>query len=372
MDALLEKSPPREARANLRIFDADVHPVLESGIQSLYDYMPEAWRERFIRKRAFVSAYSLPLRFQHPNGAIDRDDAKTPSGKPAASDPKYLVEDLLERNGIGGALLNNLQVAGICAVLGSLDETVVLAAASNDFFIENWLPVDRRLKFAMAIPSQNPTAAAAEIRRVGRHPQVAAVALPLVNILMGHPYYWPIYEAAQELNLPVVVHATGTDSIFQGTPITTGGLPDTYLERYVTLVQMGESSVTSLVCSGVFERYPGLKVVFAELGVLWLVPLLWRLDRSWRQLRHETPWVKRSPIDYVHERIRFTTQPIDEPRDHGDLEKMLSLLGYDVLVFSTDYPHWDNELPDQIISRIPVAERENVFFNNAANVFRMS
>jgi uncharacterized protein len=256
-------------------------------------------------------------------------------------------------------------------VLGSVDETIALASAFNDFFADKWLPVDKRLRFALTVPTQDPQAAAAEIRRMGRHPQVAAVALPLVNTLMGNRYYWPIYEAAQELELPIIVHASGTDSIFQGTPISAGGLPDSYLERYVTLTQLGESNVSSLVFSGVLEKFPRLKFVFIELGFLWLLPLLWRMDRSWRQLRHEVPWVKKSPVDYVHERIRFSTQPIDEPRDPSELDTLIGIMGYDLLCFSTDYPHWDNEMPGQILHRLPVAERRKVFSENAASTFRL-
>lgn len=45
----------------------------------------------------------------------------------------------------------------------------------------------------------------------------------------------PNYEAAQEAQLPILVHVTGPDSIFYGPPISAGGIPDSYVERYVTL-----------------------------------------------------------------------------------------------------------------------------------------
>ena len=47
------------------------------------------------------------------------------------------------------------------------------------------------------------------------------------------------------------------------------------------------------------------------------------MERTWRSLRHETPWVKRSPIDYVHDHIRFSTQPLDEPDDPRDLDRLV-------------------------------------------------
>ena len=53
---------------------------------------------------------------------------------------------------------------------------------------------------APTVPSQDPQAAAEEVRRVGRHTQVAAISLPLVNIQMGNRWYWPIYAAAEAMD----------------------------------------------------------------------------------------------------------------------------------------------------------------------------
>ncbi|MEA2910692.1 MAG: uncharacterized protein QOJ15_2773, partial [Bradyrhizobium sp.] len=269
-------------------------------------------------------------------------------------------------------LLNCLQSGALCSALATVDESIVLASAFNDFFINEWLSLDRRFRYAMAVPSLDPSAAADEIRRVGRNPQIAAVSVAPINILMGNRYWWPIYSAAQELELPIVVHPTGTDSIYQGTPISAGGIPDSYIERYVTLCQAAESNVNSLVISGTFEKFPKMKVLFAEYGFTWLLPLVWRMDRTWRQLRHETPWVRRSPVDYVHDHIRFTTQPLDEPRDPKDLDTLINLMGADHICFSTDYPHWDNDMPDRSLRTLSPADKQKVFFENAHSTLRLS
>jgi predicted TIM-barrel fold metal-dependent hydrolase len=84
------------------------------------------------------------------------------------------------------------------------------------------------------------------------------------------------------------------------------------------------------------------------------------------------PWVKKSPVEYVHEHIRFSTQPIDEPRDPKDLDKLIEIMGYDQLCFSTDYPHWDNDMPGQSLRGLPSAERQKIFWNNAYTTFRMA
>ena len=362
----------RDPKSALRVLDCDVHPTVRGGMRSLHPYMPEAWSRRFIRKNASMASLALTTKYQHPNGSAIREDTRNAAGEVGGSDPKEVVSEHIEPHGIEGVLLNSLQAAAFCCALATTDESIALASAFNDFFIHEWLTVDPRLHWAMAVPSLDPHAAAAEIRRVGGTRQIAAVSIAPINMLMGNRYWWPVYEAAQEAGLPLVVHPSGADSIYQGTPISAGGIPDSYIERYVTLCQVAESNVTSLVVSGVFEKFRGLKVLFAEFGFTWVLPLAWRMDRTWRQLRHETPWVKRSPIDYLHDHVRFTTQPLDEPGNPRDLDRLIGLMGVDLLCFSTDYPHWDNDMPEQSLRGLSAGDRRKIFFDNARAVLRWS
>src|SRR5437868_4244909 len=56
---------------------------------------------------------NVPIRFKHPNGSVVRRDARTPDGGAAASNPDYLVRDLLATHGIEGALLNCFDAGGL-------------------------------------------------------------------------------------------------------------------------------------------------------------------------------------------------------------------------------------------------------------------
>ena len=56
-----------------------------------------------------------------------------------------------------------------------------------------------------------------------------------------------------------------------------------------------EDQLTSLVCEGVFERFPELRIVLIEGGIAWLAPLMWRLDRACELLRAEAPQLTRCP-----------------------------------------------------------------------------
>ena len=359
-------------RAATGIVDCDVHPVVAGGVEVLARHMPRDWAERFRRKGAALQGISgVPLRFQHPNGSVPRLDARGPKGGVAGSDPHHLIADLLDGNGVALALLNCIQAGAVSAALSTVEESAVLARAYNEFFLEEWLPLDPRLRFAPTVPSQDPQAAAAEVRRVGRHPAVAAISLPLVNVQMGNRWYWPIYAAAEEMDLPVYLHVTGIESLICGTPQITAGSFDHYIDRYLAMPQLAESSVRNLVFSGVFERFPRLRFVFAEFGFLWLLPLLWRMDRVWRGLRHDVPWVTRLPSETVRARCFFTTQPVDEPDDPRDLARLMALIGEEVLCFSSDYPHWDNDMPGATLRFLPPETRRKVFHDNPRRALRL-
>jgi predicted TIM-barrel fold metal-dependent hydrolase len=105
----------------------------------------------------------------------------------------------------------------------------------------------------------------------------------------------------------------------------------------------------SLVFEGVFSKFPELTVVMLESGVTWLPAFLWRLDKTWRGTRTETPWVKLAPSEYIRRSVRFTVQPLDEPAEAGRLLKTIEQLrSDDMLLFSTDYPRWRFEGHDAL------------------------
>ncbi len=360
------------AETTTTIIDCDVHPILPGGMETLMRYMPEAWNERFRRKGTQLAGTSgVPLKFQHPNGSVPRMDARGPKGGVAGSDPHHMIADLLDGNGVSIALLNCIQAGAVSAALSQAEESVHLARAYNEYFIQEWLPLDRRFRFAPTVPVQDPEAAAAEIRRVGRHAGVAAISLPLINMQAGNRWYWPIYEAAQEMDLPIYLHVTGLESLIAGTPQFGSGTFDSYLDRYLAVPQLAESSVRNLVLSGVMERYPRLRFVFAEFGFLWVLPLLWRMDRVWRGLRHEVPWIVQPPSETIRSRFFFTTQPVDEPDDPRELERLMAMIGDDVLCFSSDYPHWDNDMPGQTLRFLSPAVRRKIFHDNPKRALRL-
>ncbi len=354
------------------LIDCDVHPLLPDGGQSLMEHLPGDMRERLATRTLALGDPLPPSRFPHPGGAILRAESTPPGGTLPGSDPGFVRTDLLDRTDATAAILFPLQGAQTGSWANPA-EAVALASAFNDYMIANWLAADDRFRLAMVVAPQDPVAGAAEVRRVGATENVAGVWLPVLNVLAGNRYYHPVYEAANELGLPIVFHPWGAEAMFQGTPAFAGGIPTTYAERFVDLPQIAQSNLVSLIFEGIPEKFPNLNFVFSEYGWTWLASLLWRMDATWKATRVETPWVKQAPSDYVRQRFRFSSQPMDEPehqkRHIAEIAEMLH--AKETLMFSSDYPHWDSDDVTRVAKVLPEEIRDDVMFKNAAAVYKI-
>jgi predicted TIM-barrel fold metal-dependent hydrolase len=186
---------------------------------------------------------------------------------------------------------------------------------------------------------------------------------------MGRQRYWPIYQAAVEHNLPVGVHVFGSS----GWAATGTGWPSFYLEEMVEHSASCATLATSMIMEGVFERFPTLKVVLIEAGFGWMPSLGWRLDKVWKRLHMEVPHLRRAPSEYLREHFWVSTQPMEEPEHHKDLTDIMGWIGWDRILFASDYPHWDYDDPT---ITLPVTfgeeRRRKILSGNAMKLYNFS
>ncbi|MGA7490114.1 MAG: amidohydrolase family protein, partial [Xanthobacteraceae bacterium] len=229
------------------------------------------------------------------------------------------------------------------------DMAAALCTAVNAWTARELLDREPRLRASILVPAHNPALAVAEIeRRASDRRFVQVLLLAMGEMLLGRRLYWPIYAAAEKHALAVGIHAGST---YHHAPMPSGW-PAHRVEDYVAQSAAFESQLLSLLCEGVFQKFPALKVVLIESGITWLPTLIWRTNKTWRGVRPEVPWIDRPPAEIIREHVRLTLQPVDVPRaDPQVLARVLAHAGCEhMLLFSTDYPHWqfDGEevLPD--------------------------
>jgi predicted TIM-barrel fold metal-dependent hydrolase len=342
--------------------DCDIHNALPSEA-TLRSYLPQRWRRHHetFAMRQFPGNY-----LSHTNPLACRADAWPPSGGPPGSDLDFMRAQLLDAWGIEYGILNPMPL-----IRGerNLEYAAALASAVNDWQIDEWLDKEPRLRASLAIAHEDGDLAAAEIDRLGSHSGfVQVMFLARTSEPLGRRKYWKIYDAATRHDLPVAIHVGGRG----GGPITGAGWPSFYFEHHVALALDYQTQLISLICEGVFEKFPTLKIVLIEPGFGWLPALMWRLDRSWRRLGDELPHVSGLPSDYIRKHVWITTQPIEEPAKPDYFYQVLDQLGMsDRLVFSTDYPHWDFDAPDMALPlRLPDDVKRRIMADNARSLYR--
>ena len=217
-----------------------------------------------------------------------------------------------------------------------------LCRAYNDWLAETFYPhCDGRILGVALLPTLDPTAAAAELHRAAALGH-AGVMFPADGThLLGHARYDVVYEAAREARLPVAVHASGS-------PFAPGAeIFPTFIQAHSVAHPYGIiRQFTSMMFEGVFERFPEVNFGFLEAGATWLPWWLDRMDEEYESRgAAEAPLLTRAPSTFVHKGGNVFVGC--EPNERM-LGQVLDLVGDDIVMYASDYPHWDSDYPGSL------------------------
>jgi predicted TIM-barrel fold metal-dependent hydrolase len=251
--------------------------------------------------------------------------------------------DFLDGTGIESTVL--YPTAGLA--FGMIQDptwAVPLARAYNDWFTDKFHKVSpQRLRAVALVPIQDVPEAVKELRRAVTELGMVGAVLGAnsaelgVRKPLGHQDFWPLYEEAERLDVPIALH--GAPSASLGINFFNRFAQTHALEHPIAQV----IQLTSMVMEGVFERFPKLRVAYLEAGAGWVPYIMDRLDRSYevwsgKQYQEFSSWLKKKPSEYIRSgRVYFNCEG-----GEITLPYALSRIGHQAVLFASDFPHETN------------------------------
>jgi uncharacterized protein len=248
------------------------------------------------------------------------------------------------------------------------DYAAAFARAYNDF-IADVCKESPRLRGVGIVAFQDVRTAVEEVNRAITKLGLAGIGLASQGLKehLGSQTFWPIYEELEHLNVPLLIHngrmqPAGEIRCDSFTFVHTIGRP---IETAIQFV--------GLMYAGVPERFPKLRIAFLECGVGWIPYWLERMDEEYEKRSPEVPLLKAKPSEYLKRRNWFfATEP-----EEAMLPYVTECVGEDVVVFASDYPHWDSLFPyvvSTIQNRKDISEvqKKKILGENAKRLYGWS
>lgn len=352
---------------DISIFDADGH-VFEDDDQLIRYYEgPHAIRKRNKALSIFPSIDGWA------RGVIHEREDDVP-GRYSHTDADIWAT-MLEVIGAEGSVL--YPTAGLAyGLMQDVEFSTATGTAYNNWLEDKYTAKDSRLYGAGLMPVENPEGAAAELRRCAtERTNFVAMMMPTVTatpLKYGHQSFWPIYEEAERLDMPLAMH---------GGPSAGFGLDfqrpfakvHTMSHPYPLFLQL-----TDMIWEGVFDAFPGLRVAFLEAGCTWVPFMMDRLDSEFDSIfgTQARTRLKRRPSEYISDTDNFwVTAELGEK----GLIYAIDAMGSDRIMYASDFPHEPTEdelrgaAPDFIANPAYDDEaKEKILGRNARNFYRIA
>ena len=289
-------------------------------------------------------------------------------GKGKGPNAQHWLE-FLDKNGIEATVLYPTQ--GLThGVIRDRDWAVTLARAYNDWLYHRFMQVSPRLVGVALLPVQDIDEAVKELCRCVDDLGMVGAVLPAVAIggkLFSGSEFYPLWEQAQKLNVPVSTHGglsiphIGLDTVTNFTVAHTLEHPFAQMRQLV-----------SMIFEGVFEHFPQLRFGCLECGIGWVPWLMNRMDEEQERKGHYSPKCKLKPSQYFRRGNIFFAAEVGE----SALPLAAEVVGQDAIIWASDYPHerdqrdFSADIP-ALTQRKEISEelKKKIFFDNALRFY---
>jgi predicted TIM-barrel fold metal-dependent hydrolase len=244
-----------------------------------------------------------------------------------------------------------------------------LCWAYNRWVTEKILPESGGRMYSMlCLPFSDPDETLRHVETFGARKGVTGF---MVTSVRGSPVhdnaYMKVYRAMEERGLVLSFHAGAnwSEPVYKS------------CNRFISVHALGFTfynilHMTNWVINGLGERFPKLPVMWIESGLAWVPFLMQRLDHEYMLRSSECPTLKKRPSDYMRD-MYYSSQPMED-QDMGALECTFRMINAETqLVYSSDYPHWDFDLPSTIYDLPFLTEKakHSILGGNAARLFKL-
>jgi predicted TIM-barrel fold metal-dependent hydrolase len=291
---------------------------------------------------------------------------------------EQLGHDIVEQNAdLGAKRLAHMDAAGVDVQVLSFgspgpqgfaaDVAIPMARDANDRAYETVKAHPDRFASFAALPTADPAASAKELERC-----VTKLGFK-GTMIHGHTQgeflddkkYWPIFEAAHSLGVPIYLHPT----------LPHPDAMKAYFQGYEDLARAGWGFAVDTSChflrivfAGVFDKYPDLKIILGHLGE-GLPFAMHRLhDHTYGSAARRG--LKKTPLEYLRDNMIVTTSGNwYEPA----FVCTLLALGADNILFAADWPYEPNTTAMEFLNKISISDqdREKIAHLNAERILKM-
>lgn len=358
------------------IVDVDAHHYETESLAEIINYIEDPVLRETARAKgsAYVGAPTLMNNqpgFQDMGGRIGRYNKRRLEGVPSAPPHRdvHLTRRWMDALGIDIVCLFPTPML-LLGLHPNVEIEVALAHAYNRWLTENVLAVEPRIKSMLYLPFNDPAATFRTVQQFGDKPGVIGFMVTAARYKpVYHNDYMRTYSLLEEMGKPISFHAGynwNEPTFFQIT------------NRFIAVHALGFTfhnmiHLTNWIVNGLPERFPKLKTIWIESGLAWVPFLMQRLDNEFMMRTSECPSLKRRPSEYMRE-MYFTTQPMEMVDNLRALEVTFEMLRADSqLLYSSDYPHWDMDLPS-VIYDLPFLDetaKRNILGANACRLFNL-
>jgi predicted TIM-barrel fold metal-dependent hydrolase len=350
------------------IIDVDAHHYETESYKEIFDYIEDpVMRDQF----RYTKGQTLQPRstggYQEMAGRITRYAHRATEKAPGTPHRDIgLTRKWMDSMGVDVACVFPTPMLGL-GLNPVVEVEVQYARAYNRWLTEKILANEPRMVSMLYLPMNDPVAA---LRTVEEFSGRKGVIGFLVTTVRYKPLYdnayMKLYAALEERGLPLAFHAA-TNWGDQSMHITNKFIATHALGfTWFNIVHM-----TNWVVNAIPERFPGLKTIWIESGLAWVPFLMQRLDNEYMMRSSEVPSLKRKPSDYMREMF-YTSQPMEMVNNRTMLEETFNMIAAETqLLYSSDYPHWDMDLPSTIYD-LPFLSRQakmNILGENARKLF---